>query len=54
MVSKEKCNICNGTISNRFFPMDEWDIKGPLCGECYSKKIDKFYPGTHVRVNKKD
>ncbi|MBS3925572.1 MAG: hypothetical protein KGZ34_02610 [Nitrosarchaeum sp.] len=49
---KEKCTICNSKISLRFNPMDEWGIKGPICGDCYSKKIDKHYPGDHVRVNK--
>jgi len=34
--------------------MDEWQIKGILCGNCYSEKLAKFYPGEHVRVNKTD
>jgi hypothetical protein len=50
--SKEKCNICNDKISLRFNPMEEWEIKGPLCGKCYSKKIKEYYPGEHIRVNK--
>lgn len=31
--------------------MKEWKIEGPLCGKCYSKKIDEHYPGEHGRVN---
>ncbi len=52
--SKEKCTICSNKISLHFNPMEEWGIKGPLCGKCYSKKIDKHYPGDHVRVNKEE
>ena len=54
MGSKEKCTICSDKISLHFNPMEEWGIKGPLCGKCYSKKIDKHYPGSHVRVNKEE
>ncbi|MFM9875164.1 MAG: hypothetical protein ACKVN8_02145 [Nitrosarchaeum sp.] len=55
MGTKEKCTICNDKISLHFNPMDEWGgIKGPLCGKCYSKKLDKHYPGDHVRVNKEE
>lgn len=49
--SKEKCTICSGKIELRFNPMEEWKIKGPLCGKCYSKKLNEFYPGDHIRVN---
>ena len=49
--SKEKCTICSEKISLRFNPMEEWGINGPLCGNCYSKKIDKHYPGEHIRVD---
>ncbi|MGH1566359.1 MAG: hypothetical protein ACRBB5_02805 [Nitrosopumilus sp.] len=52
MALKEKCAICNGKIQFRFSPMEEWEIKGSLCGECYSKKLNEHYPGDHVRVNK--
>jgi len=34
--------------------MEEWKIKGPICGDCYSKKINEHYPGDHVRVNKEE
>lgn len=36
--------------------MKQWNIEGPLCGKCYSKKIFEYYPGKHVRVDlsKKD
>ncbi len=50
--SKEKCTICSEKIELQFNPMEEWNINGPLCGKCYSKKLDEHYPGEHVRVNK--
>ena len=52
--SKEKCSICNDEITLKFNPMDEWKIKGPLCGKCYSKQIHEYYPGDHIRVNKEE
>ncbi len=24
----------------------------PLCGKCYSSKLEGFYPGEHIRVNR--
>lgn len=52
----EICKMCNEPIVQKFFPMREWGIEGPLCGKCYSEKIAEFYPGEHVRVDtsKKD
>ena len=47
----DKCNICGDSITNRFLPMKQWKIEGPLCGKCYSEKIAEFYPGEHVRVD---
>ena len=48
----DKCAICSERIKIRYNPMKEWSVKGPLCGDCYSKQIHDFYPGEHVRVNK--
>ena len=34
-------------------PMKEWNLEeGVLCGDCYSKQLDEYYPGDHERVNK--
>lgn len=49
---KNKCTLCGDTITIPFNPMREWSLEGQLCGKCYSKKIDEYYPGGHVRVNK--
>ncbi|MCA9812005.1 MAG: hypothetical protein KC483_03980 [Nitrosarchaeum sp.] len=54
MGSKEKCTICGKKIKMRYNPMEEWKIKGPICGDCYSKKINEHYPGDHARVNKEE
>ncbi len=51
---KEKCVFCDGPIESHYNPMEEWNIEGPLCGKCYSKKISEHYPGKHVRVNLSD
>jgi hypothetical protein len=51
VVSKEKCTICNEKIQLRYKPMEEWEIKGTMCGKCYSKKVHEYYPGDHTRVN---
>jgi len=32
--------------------MEEWGIKGVMCGKCYSKQVHEHYPGDHIRVNK--
>ncbi|MGI0011105.1 MAG: hypothetical protein ACREAE_06880 [Nitrosopumilaceae archaeon] len=47
----EKCSICNKPIvEHEYYPMESWNVKGVLCGTCYSQKIAEFYPGTHERV----
>ena len=50
--TKEKCTICSEEIQLHYSPMEEWGIKGSMCGKCYSKKIKEHYPGEHIRVNK--
>ncbi len=49
---KEKCAICSEKIELPFKAMKEWEIEGTLCGKCYSKKLNDYYPGDHIRVNK--
>jgi hypothetical protein len=51
LASKEKCSICNEKVEQRYNPMEEWGIKGIMCGKCYSKKVHEYYPGDHTRVN---
>ncbi|MFM8659670.1 MAG: hypothetical protein ACKOCQ_07050 [Candidatus Nitrosotenuis sp.] len=51
MAEGDKCVICKGPVSYKYNAMPNWDIKGPLCGKCYSQKIYEHYPGEHVRVN---
>jgi len=52
LASKEKCSICNEKVEQRYNPIEEWGIKGIMCGKCYSKKVHEHYPGEHIRVNK--
>ena len=50
LVTKENCKLCKGPIEQTYIPMEQWNIDGPLCGKCYSKKIADHYPGDHVKV----
>ena len=52
MGSKQKCTLCGESLAFRYNPMSEWEVKGVMCGKCYSKKINEYYPGDHIRVNK--
>jgi len=47
----DKCSLCKGPIPYKYIAMPEWDIKGAMCGKCYSQKIYEHYPGEHVRVS---
>jgi len=49
---KDKCVICSEKVQLHFRAMNEWGIEGTLCGKCYSKKLNEYYPGDHIRVNK--
>lgn len=46
----EVCAACESKLERRYIPMREWNMKGPLCGGCYSRLIAEFYPGDHVRM----
>lgn len=54
MGSKGKCIICGEKVGMMYYrPMKEWNLEeGVLCGDCYSKQLDEYYPGDHERVNK--
>jgi hypothetical protein len=51
LIADEKCTLCKGPIVQKYIAMKGWDISGPLCSACYSKKIGEHYPGAHTRVN---
>lgn len=52
MAREKTCTICKVKVQREFHPMREWNMTGPICGDCYSRKIHNHYPGEHVRVNK--
>ncbi|NIP62201.1 MAG: hypothetical protein GWN01_16170 [Nitrosopumilaceae archaeon] len=52
LVVKEKCSLCGGEIDKKYLPMKDWNISGSICSKCYSKKIDEYYPGEHIRMRK--
>ena len=48
----EKCTICKKDVVLKYTPMEEWDIKGTICSKCYSERLEKHYPGKHIRTNR--
>jgi len=44
---KEKsfCSICNKELTHKHKPKREWNIKGPLCGDCHLQKMQEYYEG---------
>jgi len=51
--SKGKCTICGEKVEEMYYrPMEDWNLEGILCGDCYSKQLHEYYPGDHERVNK--
>ena len=48
-----KCTQCDEDVGGiPYKPMVEWNIEGPLCSKCYSRKLEEHYPGDHIRVNR--
>ena len=37
------CNICKRETSHKHKPKIEWQIQGPLCGDCYVTQMKTFY-----------
>src|SRR5689334_24616809 len=37
------CAICGKESSHKHKPKSEWNIDGPLCGDCYVTQMKKFY-----------
>lgn len=37
------CNICKKEVAHKHKPKSEWQIEGPLCGDCYVAQMKKFY-----------
>ena len=49
-----KCSICNGQIPIfRYKAMEQWNIQGYLCSDCYSNKLREYYVPTYI-VAKED
>ena len=39
------CSICNKELIHKHKPKREWNIKGPLCGDCHFDKSKEYYEG---------
>jgi len=40
------CAICNKKLTHKHKPKREWDVSGPLCGDCHVDKTKEFYEAT--------
>jgi len=40
------CAICKKELKHKHKPKKEWNIEGPLCGECHMDKMREFFEGT--------
>ena len=40
------CTICKTEITHKHKPKREWNVKGPLCGNCHLDKTQEFYEAT--------
>ncbi len=40
---KFTCANCKKESSHRHKPKSEWQVEGPLCGDCYVNQMKKFY-----------
>lgn len=44
MSNSIKCSLCKDIINLfKYQPMEDWQIKGFLCGNCYSKNLKEYY-----------
>ncbi len=39
------CTVCNKQLTHKHKPKREWNIKGPLCGDCHFEKSRDYYEG---------
>ena len=47
--SSYRCTLCNNEIIEfKYCAMQSWNLKGYLCGRCYSKKLDETYLSNKV------
>ncbi len=37
------CTVCKKSITHKHKPKREWDVEGPLCGDCYVSQMQKYY-----------
>ena len=37
--------FCNKELTHKHKPKREWNVKGPLCGDCHFDKSKEYYEG---------
>ncbi len=40
------CTICKKETTHKHKPKREWNVEGPLCGDCHLDKTQEFYEAT--------
>jgi hypothetical protein len=47
MVNKKSsslsCTLCGSRLTFYYRPMEEWNISGIICSQCYDKKLVEHY-----------
>ena len=43
--SPSYCAICKQELKHKHKPKREWNVKGPLCGNCHFEKSKEYYEG---------
>ncbi|HEY7733864.1 MAG TPA: hypothetical protein VIB07_03640 [Nitrososphaera sp.] len=39
-----KCTLCGSALTEfKYRPMQEWNVSGMLCGQCYDKRLMEHY-----------
>lgn len=38
-----KCVLCGNKLTFKYKSMNDWNIPGYMCGNCYDKKLMEFY-----------
>lgn len=40
------CTVCNKETTHKHKPKKEWNMKYPLCADCYMNTMSQYYHGT--------
>ena len=43
------CTVCNKQIIHKNKAKREWDVKSPLCSDCWQDKMQEFYDASIIK-----